>query len=56
LDTLIHLQKHQEIKLISSIPIFIEYTTVTCGNEFPIFHFDIYRKEEKILSFLSDEI
>ncbi len=54
LDTLINTSKHQELKLVSGIPIYVEYISVTIGEEFPIFHFDIYRKEEDIISFLSN--
>jgi murein L,D-transpeptidase YcbB/YkuD len=54
LDTLIKTSKHQELKLVSGIPIYVEYVSVTIGEEFPVFHFDIYRKEEDIISFLSN--
>jgi murein L,D-transpeptidase YcbB/YkuD len=55
LDTLITKTIHEELKLISPIPIYVEYVTVTVGEDYPIFHFDIYRKEKEIITFLSNE-
>ncbi len=54
LDTLVMKSVHEELKLVSPIPIYVEYVTVTIGVEFPVFHYDIYRKEEEIISFLSN--
>ncbi len=54
LDTLILNSKHEDLKLVSPIPIYVEYISVTIGEEFPVFHYDIYRKEEDIISFLTN--
>ncbi len=54
LDTLITKAVHEELKLITPIPIYVEYITVTAGEDYPVFHFDIYRKEDDIIKFLSN--
>lgn len=50
LQRLIDQQRHQKIRLLKAIPIFVEYYTVTADQKGLYFHLDLYQKERALIA------
>ena len=52
LDSLFTLQQNHPIRLLSQVPIFVEYKTVVADRSGIYFHFDLYERETELVKIL----
>jgi murein L,D-transpeptidase YcbB/YkuD len=52
LDSLLTLQQNHPIRLLSQVPIFVEYKTVVADRSGIYFHFDLYERETELVKIL----
>lgn len=52
IDSILHREINFSIPLKKSIPIFVEYITVSATKEFLYFHLDLYKREEEYVKLL----